>query len=250
MEKILQGISQLKGVNHACIYNFKAQDKGVLGTTFPALQQENIQNSTDMIEQVFSALQAIDKKHNELYFSIDNKYLAAYLMDEQHIAILLTEKRINFPLIHMGIRSASKKLQNQLRLQRQHQNQNQQRRVSVQTAQNVQTSQNQISTNTDHPHHATQSIKANSHQRQADPVNKMNKDEHELSLIFDQFSKLLMSYLGAQANTVCQAAIQTWQETYVPNHQNLDHLITIIQQSLPNDTDRQNFALIAKNLYR
>ncbi|HHC74216.1 MAG TPA: hypothetical protein ENK78_03995 [Thiothrix sp.] len=231
MEKILQGISQLKGVNHACIYNFKTQDKGVLGTTFPALQQENIQNSTDMIEQVFSALQAIDKKHNELYFSIDNKYLAAYLMDEQHIAILLTEKRINFPLIHMGIRSASKKLHNQLHLQRQQQQQRQrqQHRPTARVA---------------------HSIKANDSNKNTDQVNKANKDESELSLVFDQLSKLLMSYHGTQANTVCQAAIQTWQETYVPNRQNLDHLITIIQQSLPNDTDRQNFTLIAKNLYR
>jgi hypothetical protein len=228
MEKILQGISQLKGVNHACIYNFKQDDKGFLGTTFPATQQENIQNSTDMIEQVFSALQAIDKKHNELYFSVENKYLAAYLMDEQHIAILLTEKRINFPLIHMGIRSASKKLQNKLRSQRQQTKPIVNQEKLAAKANKVEKSDKTRSTN--------------------QPSNTQN--EPELSVIFDQFSKLLMSYLGTEADSVCREAIDTWQATYVPNRQNLDHLISTIQASLANDTDRQNFALIAKNLYK
>lgn len=228
IEKILQGISQLKGVNHACIYNFKQHDKGFLGTTFPAPQQANIQNSTEVIGQVFSALQAIDKKHNELYFSVENKYLAVYLMDEQHIAILLTEKRINFPLIHMGIRSASKKLQNKSHSQPQQTKLIVNKNKRIVEANRVEKNDEMLSTN--------------------QPSNTQNAPE--LSVILDQFSKLLISYFGTDAERVYREAIDRWQATYVPNRQNLDHLISMIQASLANDADRQNFALIAKTLYK
>jgi predicted regulator of Ras-like GTPase activity (Roadblock/LC7/MglB family) len=106
MEKILQSINRLKGVNHACLFKGEA----MLGSTFPAEKQPAIEASMEIIEQIFSALQAIGKKHDELYFSMGNKYLASYWMDNAYIAILLTEKKINLPMLHMGIRSASKKL--------------------------------------------------------------------------------------------------------------------------------------------
>lgn len=107
MDKILQSINRLKGVNYACIY----KDEAILGSTFPAEKQPAIEASLEVIEQIFSALQAIGKKHDELYFSIGNKYLASYWMENAYIAILLTEKKINLPMLHMGIRSANKKLQ-------------------------------------------------------------------------------------------------------------------------------------------
>jgi predicted regulator of Ras-like GTPase activity (Roadblock/LC7/MglB family) len=107
MDKILQSINRLKGVNYACIY----KDEAILGSTFPAEKQPAIEASREVIEQIFSALQAIGKKHDELYFSVGNQYLASYWMENAYLAILLTEKKINLPMLHMGIRSANKKLQ-------------------------------------------------------------------------------------------------------------------------------------------
>ena len=110
MENILKGISILRGVHHACIY----QEGKEPVSTFPDELNDSMSLSYDLIEQIFSALKAIEKSHNEIYFSIGDKFLVGYLMHETCIAILLTDKKINFPLVNMGIKSAAAKVQRKI----------------------------------------------------------------------------------------------------------------------------------------
>ena len=105
-EQIVGNISGLRGVLYASLY----KDGKQLASSFPDEQNESIIKTAEIIEQAFSALESIQKSHSEMYFSVDGKYLAVYKLHEAHFAILLTEKKINFPLIHMGIKSASEKI--------------------------------------------------------------------------------------------------------------------------------------------
>ena len=105
IESILTTISKLKGVQHACIY----RDDEAMSSNFPDNDQD-IANLAKKIEQIFFALQAIDKSHDEISFSIDDDFIVAYLLYDSYIAILQTDKKANFPLIHMGIYSASSKI--------------------------------------------------------------------------------------------------------------------------------------------
>ncbi len=124
MEKVLENMNRLKGVHHSCIYH---ESNGIF-STFPEAKGD-ILSTARRVEQVFSSLQSIDKAHDEIYFSVEDKYLAAYLMYDSHIALLLTDKKINFSLIHMGIRAASAKIRAHLSL-----NANKQTHVEIKPA--------------------------------------------------------------------------------------------------------------------
>jgi len=220
-DKILQNICKLKGVKNACIYLFKGDKQGIVASTFTEEQTNSIINAAEVIEQIISALQAIDKQHDEIYFSLENEYIAAYLMGDRHIAILLTEKRINFPLIHMGIRSACKKMQS---LQNEAK---QQARKPASIASSSRSSTTVSATST--------------------PTESASPD---MAIIYDQLQKLLLGYLGPAAPVVCKDAIQKWQATYVPNRNNLKYLIQIIEEELVDERDQQNFSLNAQTIYK
>ena len=113
MKTILKNISILRGVHHVCIYQ---QGKAPV-SNFPDDLNESMFLSYKLIDQIFSAVKAIGKSHNEIYFSIGDKFLVAYLMHETCIALLLTDKKINFPLLNMGIKSAKMKIQRILKEQ-------------------------------------------------------------------------------------------------------------------------------------
>lgn len=115
MDSILKGISTLRGVHHACIY----QEGKEPVSDFPQDMKGAMTLSHDLIDQIFSALTSIGKSHNEIYFSIGDKFLVAYLMHETVIAILLTDKQINFPLVNMGIKSAATKIQRKIKEEQQ-----------------------------------------------------------------------------------------------------------------------------------
>ncbi len=107
MRHILKSISILRGVHHVCIYQ---QGKEPV-SNFPEHLTQSMALSYELIDQIFSAVKAIGKSHDEIYFSIGDKFLVAYLMDKDCIALLLTDKKINFPLLNMGIKSAKMKIQ-------------------------------------------------------------------------------------------------------------------------------------------
>ena len=106
MRSILEKIVALRGGYYGCIY----QEGEVVETTFPTVNEEGISIVTQAVEQMFTALQAIDKQHNEVYFSMGDKQLIAYFFEDEYLVVLYTENKINLPLIHMGVKSAFVKI--------------------------------------------------------------------------------------------------------------------------------------------
>ncbi len=200
MENILKGIALLRGVHHVCIY----QEGRDPVSTFPDELSDSMMLSHDLIDQIFSALKAIDKSHNEIYFSMGDKFLVGYLMHETTIAILLTDKKINFPLVNMGIKSAAAKIQRKIK-------EEQEAKVA--------------------------SLSPQGTTEQGSPPT-----DAELQPVLDQLSEILKHYLGPAAIFVFEDDVTKWKKTYLQNQDNLPHLVEIIQQELDPNTEQKEFA--------
>lgn len=213
MEKILNSINKLNGVHHVCIY----RDGSDIISTFPD-DHHDIESVAQKIEQIFSALQAIDKSHDELYFSIEDKLLAAYLMHESYIAILLTEKKINFPLLHMGIRSASAKIKRLLASQ------------AVTIPPSVENKKNNVDVASEPPHSMA-----------TDP---------ELDSIMDKLLTELIEYFGPAAKFVFEDAVIQWETKYVRSKNNIPELGEILQEELDTPEEKRAFSQFVTKILR
>jgi predicted regulator of Ras-like GTPase activity (Roadblock/LC7/MglB family) len=203
MENILKNIAILRGVRHACIYQ---EGKGPV-SNFPDEFNASMASSYNLIDQIFSALKAIDKSHNEIYFSMGNKFLVAYLLDETCIALLLTDKKINFPLLNMGIKSASMKVKQIIKKEAQ---------------------QTQIPT----------PLVASATQEYA---TKNQPVDGRLQIVLEKLSNILKQYLGPAAIFIFEDDIAKWGKTYIQNYENLPHLIEIIKKELAPTSEQQEF---------
>jgi predicted regulator of Ras-like GTPase activity (Roadblock/LC7/MglB family) len=159
-----------------------------------------------LFRQIFNALEAVKKTHNEIYCSIDSGYLAAFHLHGHYVAVLLTEKKINFPLINMGLKSASESLRQQDEALEA------ERLLELRAARTIP------------EHDAPVSIDA------------------ELQPVFDAYTQILMNISGPAASVVVDDAVEQWTKTYRQTPENLTFLITIIQEALESDQDRQQFA--------
>lgn len=106
IEGVLAQLTALKGVNHAGVYS----DRHGLFSTLPAGQQAGIGNAARMIGQIFAALRSIDMAHNEVYVEFDDILIAAYEIPDSILVLLSTERRINFPMVGMGVKSVAAKI--------------------------------------------------------------------------------------------------------------------------------------------
>jgi predicted regulator of Ras-like GTPase activity (Roadblock/LC7/MglB family) len=207
MENILKNIAILRGVRHACIY----QEGKDPVSNFPDELNESMASSYDLIDQIFSALKAIDKSHNEIYFSMGDKFLVAYLLDETCIALLLTDKKINFPLLNMGIKSASMKVKRVIEKEAQ------QKAIPVPSP--LPTMQQEV--------------------RQEPSI------DADLQAILDELSNILKQYLGPAAIFIFEDDVAKWRKTYIQNRENLPHLIEIIKKELAPNNEQQEFEQLA-----
>ena len=214
MENILSAINKLNGVHHVCLY----RDNQDILSTFTD-EHQDIESMAQMIEQIFSALQSIDKSHNELYFSVEDKLLAAYLMYDSYIAILLTEKKINFPLIHMGIRSASAKLK---------------RHIALTAPPVVAVPVNTTPSLTVKP--AENSI--------------VSAIDASLKPIMDQLLDELINYFGPAAKFVFEDAVIQWETKYVKNRNNIPELGLILQEELDTAAEKRAFSQFVTKILR
>ncbi|MCK5903533.1 MAG: hypothetical protein KAG28_10350 [Cocleimonas sp.] len=202
MENILKNISSLRGVHYACIY--REGEEPV--STFPDSLSDSMTLSYDLIDQIFAALKSINKSHNEIYFSIGEKFLVGYLMHETCVAILLTDKNINFPLVNMGIKSATTKIQRKIKAE-------QEAKIARLAPQPVVAEVNAA----------------------PPPTNKA------LQPILAELSTVLKQYLGPAAIFVFEDDVEKWKKSYVQSHENIPHLITILQKSLDPNKEQEEF---------
>jgi predicted regulator of Ras-like GTPase activity (Roadblock/LC7/MglB family) len=209
MENILTAINKLNGVHHVCLY----RDEKDLLSTFPD-DQHGIESMAQMIDQVFTALQSIDKSHNEIYFSVEDKLLAAYLMYDSYIAILLTDKKINFPLIHMGIRSATAKLKRHLAL----------------------------NTKAVPPPIISQAAPIAKPARPVAAAPSASPVDTELDSIMEKLTTELINYFGPAAKFVFEDAVIQWETKYVRNRNNIPELSEILQEELDTPAEKRAFS--------
>jgi predicted regulator of Ras-like GTPase activity (Roadblock/LC7/MglB family) len=211
MKSILDKIVALKGVQHACIY----LSGEVLVTSFPEDKEEGISNAARVIEQMFSALQMIGKAHNEVYFSMRERLLIAYLFDDDCLVVLLTDIKINQPLIHMGVKSASVK-------------------IKVLLSKPKQPLPQEIPLPT--PDIPQPQVPAPSLQK-AKTIIITSEVQH----IMDQYKELLMDYLGPAAIFVFNDAVTQWEEQYIPANGTLLNLGEILGLELNSGDERNDF---------
>ncbi|MCK5917438.1 MAG: hypothetical protein KAG34_03385 [Cocleimonas sp.] len=218
MKSILNKIVALRGVHYACI----CKSGEVLASTFPESNEDGIATVTQAIEQMFSALQAIDKAHNEVYFLLGEMQLIGYIFYDDYLVILLTNSKINLPLIHMGVKSASVKI-----------------KTLSSTNQPLQTPVAPIAKATvlpadiprTVPHQEAQAVAAVSPAVQA---------------VMDNFSELLIDYLGPAAVFVFDDAVDQWREKYMPTAETLINLAEILALDLNAGDERNDFIAKAK----
>ena len=106
MDSVLKSIQTLNGVYDVCIYH----ESSILGSTFSDEKNHPIKTAIPIVEQIFSALASIEQQHDELYIHVGDKLLVIYRFMDCCSFLLLTDKKVNFPLINMGVKSAVGKL--------------------------------------------------------------------------------------------------------------------------------------------
>lgn len=203
MEQLVLNLSSLKGVLHACLL----KDNEVLATTFSGEQSNKMLEVGEMVEQVFSALRAIEKSHDEIYFSLNDKYIAVYFLNDEYLAVLLTEKKINFPLVHMGVKSAAGKLR-------------------------------QIQDREKKALHQSQWPVVNE-QAAGMPVHIPTHESIKTPLI--RLSTVLMGYLGPAAMLVVDDHVEVWKQKYEQTPRNLEYLIAMLESEISSDAEKDQF---------
>ncbi len=217
MKSILKKIVALRGVHYACIYN---GDK-VLASTFPESNEEGIATVAQAIEQMFSALQAIGKAHNEVYFSLGEMQLIGYIFHDEHLVVLLTDSKINLPLVHMGVKSASVKI-----------------RALLSTEKPLQTPiVTPVVEAPAPPVEVVATIPQTPPHQEA--VQAAATISPALQSVMDNLKELLIDYLGPAATFVFDDGVDTWREKYVPTEDTLIHLAEILALEL-NAGDEHN----------
>lgn len=204
MDDILESIKGLRGVHDVCIYH----DHQILGSTFPLAQQAPIHAAVPMLEQVFAALQTIQQDHEEMYMAIGDQQLIAYQIKDCGTVLLLTEKRVNIPLVHMGVKSAGNKLKAAL---------------AMRAATPIQTAATVIAT----PPAAT--------------VQEEASVEIDLKPILDQLQTLLLDYFGPAARFIFSDALDEWKQQGAPQYQNLGQLLDLLLAEFDSGQEKHSF---------
>ena len=205
MKSIVNSISNLKGVHYACIYHNGKQ----LASTFPE-GEASLARAHEIIDQIFTALLSIERSYNEIYFSFGDNFLAAFLMHDNHIALLLTEKKINFPLINMGVKSASTKIRLKSEAEKSR-------------------------------YSATLSSISHSTSVSNSGINP------DIEPILEKLSTKMVYFLGPAAPLVLEDCLKQWNEKYIQSKENLPHLIELIQKELDSEGEKNEF-YIATNI--
>ena len=106
IDDVLARLVALKGVKHASIYSAEWG----FASTLPVERQGGIEVAADMVEQIVAALRVIDKGHNEIYIEFDEGLITVYETAPGTYVLLVTEKKINFPMVSMGVKSVAAKI--------------------------------------------------------------------------------------------------------------------------------------------
>jgi len=215
MKNIINDLTSLKGINYGYIY----KDDQVLATNFPEVLQDKLSNVGHMIGQMFMTVDAIEQTHDEIHFELDENFLIAYRVDEDLLVVLLTEKKINLPLIHMTIKSAEKKIKALADAP-----------IPTPTPESTPVSPPTIAPEV----------------KQSIPAVVTMTVETEVKI--DQIIDLLMDYLGPAASIVFDEVAEIWKRNFTPNQENLIELIKLLMQELDDKSEQKSFLKMAAKI--
>jgi hypothetical protein len=110
MQDITDNLNGLKGVQAVAL----VMDEETVTSTFAEEKSAALLASAEMIREYFSATESLEKDYHEIFFSLPNSYLVAFFMaDDLPLILLKIDKKVNLPLINMGVKAAIVKLKKQ-----------------------------------------------------------------------------------------------------------------------------------------
>ncbi|MGV6808911.1 MAG: hypothetical protein ACWA5U_03450 [bacterium] len=110
MQDITDNLNGLKGVQAVAL----VMDEETISSTFTEDKTAALLASAEMIREYFAATESLEKDYHEIFFSLPNSYLVAFFMaDDLPLILLKIDKRVNLPLINMGVKAAIVKLKKQ-----------------------------------------------------------------------------------------------------------------------------------------
>lgn len=207
MDNALASICALKGVHEACAY----YQQTIVASTFPPEQAAVLLPALQMVEQTFTAAESIGKHYEELYLMLADGMLVVYPLSDTHLILLLTEKKVNLPLIHMGVKSVAKKLPTHVEA-----------RPSVPP-----------------PPPIAPPAGAPPQTTSLDPSTQQK---------LDALQKLLIHHLGPAARWVFSDALEAWAQRHTPALHQFPALVELLLPEFDSDAEKQNFQQQAKKL--
>lgn len=207
MQTVVNTLCALDGVRHAGLY----QEGVLIEGNFPESQQLAMDKSNGVMTQIFFALESVNKSHNELYFGVNGGYLAAFRISCGYVALLITDKKINFPMLSMAIKSASETIKHQIEIEQAEFNR------QLYASEPAPVTSNEIEI----------------------PI------EDNLLPVIAQYTQLLTGYLGPAASILVDDAVNVWKQTYLQTPNNLPYLLAMLEEELDSDDERQAFAIKA-----
>ncbi|MDD5394210.1 MAG: hypothetical protein PHE17_14450 [Thiothrix sp.] len=214
MDNALASIRHLKGVHEACTYH----QQTIVQSTFPATQENVLLPVLQQIEHIFLAAEAVGKSYDELYLVLGDGMFVAYWLQSSHIVLLLTDQRINLPLIHMGVKSAANKL----------------------------LSSREPETATPPAPEPAPAIPVPPPPPPTSPI--PTAPDPNLQPRLDALQKLLIHHLGPAARWVFSDALSHWQQRYSPTNQQLPQLLALLLPEFETEAERQAFQQQAQTL--
>lgn len=110
IEGALAQLTAMKGVNDASVYSLEHG----LFSTVPVEQQAWVRNAAAIVEQIFSSVHSVAMAHNEICLEFDDRLIAVYEISDAVLVLLSTERRINLPMVGMGVKGVAGKIRESL----------------------------------------------------------------------------------------------------------------------------------------
>lgn len=209
LNKALAGVNALKGVYAVCLYH----QQQIVASTFAAEQSTLLLPALQMIEQTFDAAEAIQHPYEELYLVLEDNMLVIYPLEQQYFILLLTDKKVNIPLIHLSIKALIGKSLDIL--------------VSMPKPATLSTLQPQVIS-------------------EVKPEIRPLRIDAKMQKQLDALKDLLINYLGPAGRWVFEDAMTEWQSSST----NIDQLIPLLLTEFDSEAEKSQFQQQANALIR
>ncbi len=224
MDTILKKIQSLNGVHEVCIFH---NGEAVASTLTD--HSHGLTAVFQMIEQIFAALEMIGKDHNELYFTFAERQIAAYLLSGYCVVLLITDKKINYPLINMGVKAATSKIQEML----------------AAPVTSTPPSAATLAAPAAEPVPTTPPPTM-----QPAPPTQPHTLDAQTSAMLRELASLLTGYFGPAARIIFEDAQELWEQKHAPSRYTAGHLLNLLLEEFDSDAEKLDFQQKARQIIK